>query len=179
MCATRFITDREIYEQVIQQEVPAARAFLWIATADIKDMHVQRGRHYVPFLSVLSEMVERGVSIRLAHAREPGPAFREDYDRYPNLIDGMEMILCPRLHFKCVIVDGRFAYSGSANLTGAGMGSKGPHRRNFEAGFATDDPELVKQIMVPFDQLWMGERCGPCGRKTYCATYAELLEGGR
>lgn len=179
MEATEFITDQEIYTRVIQQEIPSARTFVWIATADIKDLHVQRGRHYVPFLSVLSELVERGVSIRLAHAREPGPAFREDYDRYPNLIDGMEMILCPRLHVKSVIVDGTFAYTGSANLTGAGMGAKGPHRRNFEAGIVTTNPGLVEQIMAPFDRLWMGEPCGPCKRKDYCSTYIELLEGGR
>ena len=176
---TEFITDQEIYHRVIQQEIPSAKAFVWIATADIKDLYVQRGRHYVPFLSVLSELVERGISIRLAHAKEPGPAFREDYDRYPNLLDGMEMILCPRLHFKSVIVDGDFAYTGSANLTGAGMGSKGPNRRNFEAGIVTRNPDLVQQIMEPFDRLWMGERCEPCERKSYCAAYTELLQGGR
>ena len=31
----------------------------------------------------------------------------------------MERMLCPRVHFKCVIVDGVKAYFGSANLTGA------------------------------------------------------------
>ena len=85
------------------------------------------------------------------------------------------MLLCPRLHFKSVIVDGRFAYTGSANLTGAGMGAKSPRRRNFEAGIVTTDPGLVQQIMTPFDRLWMGEHCPACDRKTYCAAYPELL----
>jgi hypothetical protein len=31
----------------------------------------------------------------------------------------MERMLCPRVHFKCVIVGGVKAYFGSANLTGA------------------------------------------------------------
>lgn len=55
-----------------------------------------------------------------------------------NLIDAMERILCPRVHLKSLIIDGRFAYVGSANLTGAGMGAKSDRRRNFESGIITD-----------------------------------------
>jgi len=40
---------------------------------------------------------------------------REDFDRYPRLFTRMERVLCPRVHFKCVIIDGRLAYFGSAN----------------------------------------------------------------
>jgi phosphatidylserine/phosphatidylglycerophosphate/cardiolipin synthase-like enzyme len=177
-CSVEFITDRRIYERVIQESIPAAETFVWIATADIKDMYVHhRGRKMAPFLAVLSDLVDRGVSARLIHAKEPGPAFREDYDRYPNLIEGMEMILCPRVHFKSVVVDGTFAFSGSANLTGAGMGAKGENRRNFEAGFTTRDRKLIGQIMEQFDSIWMGERCASCERKAHCVTYLELLQG--
>ena len=117
-----FITDYEIYKKVILEMVPQSKHFCWIATADLKDLYTHKGRRMVPFLEVLSDLAAQGVSIRLLHAKEPGPAFRKDFDRYPNLIDGIERILCPRVHFKTVVVDGRFAYSGSANLTGAGMG---------------------------------------------------------
>ncbi len=176
--SVEFITDRRIYERVIQESVPAAESFVWIATADIKDMYVHhRGRKMAPFLAVLSELVDRGVSVRMIHAKEPGPAFRGDYDRYPNLIGGMEMILCPRVHLKSVIVDGTFAFTGSANLTGAGMGAKGENRRNFEAGVITRDEKMIGQIMEQFDAIWMGDRCPPCERKAYCVTYLELLQG--
>ena len=50
----------------------------------------------------------------------------------------MERMLCPRVHFKCIIVDGVKAYFGSANLTGAGMGAKSEKKRNFENGVLTD-----------------------------------------
>ena len=81
---TEFISNREIYEQVIRDRVPLARKRLWIATADIKDMYVDSsGRDMVPFLEVLSELVARGIEIRLIHAKEPGPNFREDFDRCP------------------------------------------------------------------------------------------------
>ena len=165
---TKFISDKEIYDRVIQEMVIEAERYVWIATADIKDLYVKRGTKMAPFLSVLSEMIERGVSIRLLHAKEPGPRFRKDFDRFPPLIDGLERMLCPRVHFKSVIVDGQRAYMGSANLTGAGMGAKSVTRRNFESGIITDDTALVNSIMDQFDQVWVGGHCEPCGRKQYC-----------
>jgi len=57
---------------------------------------------------VLSDLVDRNVEITAAACKEPGPAFRKDFDHYPNLIRGMERILCPRVHLKSVIVDGQF-----------------------------------------------------------------------
>ena len=84
------------------------------ARADIKDMYVDAGgREMVPFLEVLDGMVKRGVEVRLIHAKDPGPNWRDDFDRYPTLWTAMERMLCPRVHFKCIIVDGRRAYSGS------------------------------------------------------------------
>ena len=170
-----FLTDREIYERVICGCVPSAREFVWLATADLKDMYVDKAGGRRPFLEVLSELAKRRVAVRLMHAKEPGPAFRRDFDRYPNLIGGMERILCPRVHFKSVIVDGRFAYTGSANLTGAGMGAKSGDKRNFEAGIITDEEKLVGQIMEQFDKVWRGECCAGCKRKQFCADYKDLL----
>lgn len=172
---TEIVTDRQIYDRIIQDAVVNASSYIWIATADIKDMHVNKGKSMVPFLQSLSELIENGVSIRIIHAKEPGPAFRKDFDRFPNLIDGLEMILCPRAHFKTVVIDGRFAYTGSANLTGAGMGAKSEFRRNFESGILTDDPNLIRPLMNQFDNLWIGGNCEPCQRKDYCVTYHELI----
>ncbi len=175
MNETHFITDRQIYDRVIQEAVPSARTFLWLATADLKDLYVNQGKRMVPFLQVLSGLVAQGVAIRLLHAKEPGPVFRQDFDRYPNLITGMERILCPRVHFKCVVVDGVFAYSGSANLTGAGMGAKSSRRRNFESGFMTTEHGTIQSIMTQFDRIWMGSECEACERKRHCADYPELM----
>ena len=121
------ILNERHYERIMDDIVPRAERFLWIATADIKDVHVEGARgKYVPFLSVLSDLVKDGVDVRLIHAKEPGPAFREDFDRFPALLqsDRFERILCPRMHMKVFIIDGRMAYIGSANLTGAGIGAK-------------------------------------------------------
>ncbi|MBW1811953.1 MAG: phospholipase, partial [Deltaproteobacteria bacterium] len=105
------ITDREIYDKVLCERVETAEKFLWIATADIKDLHVDKAGRMVPFLEILSDLAARHIEIRLLHAKEPGPAFRRDFDRYPNLITAMERILCPRVHLKMVIIDGQFAYT--------------------------------------------------------------------
>ena len=174
---TEFITDRQIYERVLQEAVLSAKHFLWLGTSDLKDLHVHKGtrKRMVPFLEILSDLLIQGVNIRLIHAKEPGKMFREDFDRYPELFSGMERLLCPRIHFKTVVVDGTFAYSGSANLTGAGMGAKSNRKRNFEAGFITTDPALVKQIMEQFDHLWMGKHCPQCGRKDFCPDYEALM----
>ena len=168
------VFDHDIYEKVLMEAVPAARQFLWIGTSDMKDLYVGRKGRMVPFLEVLSDLVNRNVSLRLIHAKEPGEAFRRDFDRYPSLVEGMERILCPRVHFKCVVADGTFAYTGSANLTGAGMGAKGDGKRNFETGIVTTDATLVAQIMEQFDSIWMGKRCAGCERKKYCADYKDL-----
>jgi phosphatidylserine/phosphatidylglycerophosphate/cardiolipin synthase-like enzyme len=170
-----FITDRDIYEKVICGRIDKARKFLWIATSDLKDLHVDKGGRMVPFLEILSDLVKKRVEIRLLHAKEPGPAFRNDFDKYPNLIKGMERILCPRVHLKAVVVDGSFAYTGSANLTGAGMGAKSEHKRNFESGVITDDKEIIGKIMEQFDGIWRGTHCPPCKRKKFCADFKDIL----
>jgi len=87
----------------------------------------------------------------------------------------MERILCPRVHLKSVVVDGLWAYNGSANLTGAGMGAKSKDKRNFEAGIITDDAKIVAQISEQFDNIWRGSHCRPCKRKQFCADYTDLL----
>ena len=172
----QLLLNEQIYHRVVQEVVPSASRFLWITTADIKDMHVAAGKRYRPFLAVLSELVDQGVAVRLIHAKEPGPRFRKDFDRYPCLVesDSFERVLCPRMHTKAIVVDGRVAFVGSANLTGAGLGSKGPDRRNFEAGFLTDDPTSVGTIMEEIDRIYLGEYCRKCQRREFCP---EPLDG--
>jgi phosphatidylserine/phosphatidylglycerophosphate/cardiolipin synthase-like enzyme len=165
----KFVQDREIYMQVIRGLVQGTKHQLLIATADIKDMYVESiAGERVPFLQVMAALISRGVEIRLIHAKEPGPIFRQDFDRFPVLFGGLKRVLCPRVHFKCIIIDGKIAYLGSANLTGAGMGSKGDTKHNFENGIITDIPELVEAQTKQFDQVWCGAHCSKCGRRQFC-----------
>ena len=163
----KLITDSAHYTEVLARVTKVKRS-LWIGTADIKDLYVKVSTQTKPFLAVLAQLIKKGVEVRLIHAKEPGPAFREDFDKYPALFEGLERVLCPRVHFKILVFDGQVAYIGSANLTGAGIGMKSDVTRNFEAGILTDDPELVEQAMNQFDDVWIGKHCKNCKRKEFC-----------
>lgn len=141
---------------------------LWIGTADIKDLYMEAEKEKKPFLALLAQLIRKGVEVRLIHAKEPGPAFREDFDKYPVLYDRLERVLCPRVHFKMLVFDFKEVYIGSANLTGAGIGMKGEDKRNFEAGILTDEPTIVEQAMNQFDDVWIGKFCKKCKRRDFC-----------
>ncbi|UCH15315.1 MAG: phospholipase D family protein [Bacteroidales bacterium] len=162
-----FITNEQLYKQAIEP-IASATSFVWIGTADIKDLHVHHKGSVQSFLSVLDNLAKKKVAIRLLHAKEPGINFRKSFDKYPLLWENIERQLCPRIHFKHIIIDGKFAYTGSANLTGAGLGIKSPDTRNFESGIVTTNPELIDAIMNQFDEVWMGKYCKNCKRRDFC-----------
>ena len=164
----QYIANEDHYEKVIEK-IKDCKKTLWIGTADIKDLYVKDGRGTKPLLEVLSDLAKRGVAIRLIHAKEPGPAFREDFDKYPALIEGLERVLCPRVHFKIIIFDLKTAYVGSANLTGAGLGMKGENTRNFETGVLSSNKDFIKNAASQFDEVWMGAHCKSCKRKQFCS----------
>lgn len=165
---TTYIADTEHYSEVVAR-MCKARRLLWIATADLKDLYVIQGKDdAVPFLQVLRDLLKRGVEVRLLHAKEPGTAFREDFDKYPLLWKRLERRLCPRVHMKIIAIDSEIVYIGSANMTGAGMGMKGENNRNFEAGILSDEPGFIDSAMGQFDKVWEGTFCRKCGRKDYC-----------
>ena len=163
----KYISNSAHYKEVLSQ-VQSVKHTLWIGTADIKDLYVEVGNEKKPFLALIAQLICRGVEVRLIHAKEPGPNFREDFDRYPVLYDRLERVLCPRVHFKMFVFDCKEVYVGSANLTGAGIGMKAETTRNFEAGILTDIPEIVEQAMNQFDDVWIGKHCKSCKRREFC-----------
>ena len=167
----RLVLNEEIYQEVVLRQMPVAERFLWIATADLKDMHIPvTAKRFDSVLKLWADLVRQGVEIRLIHAKEPGPRFRKDFDRFPELVNSerFERVLCPRNHTKIILVDGIWAFVGSANLTGAGLGAKSPERRNFEAGFVTDEPETLARLIEFLDSLYLGDFCRKCGRRDVC-----------
>ena len=173
---SRFVSGRGHYEAVVKA-VMHAEVSVWIATANLKELLVEderpglpsRRRGYRSILEVLDEHAARGLDLRILHASYPSQAFRDAFDAHPRLVKGgLPMRLCPRVHLKAVIVDGRILYLGSANWTGAGLGAKSDRNRNFELGFVTEDEAMLDQVQGLFDHLWQGGECRDCGRRDSC-----------
>lgn len=167
--AIRVLHDSELHEAVIEEQVMNARETVWIATADLKDMHVRAGRRFRPILDVFDDMAARGVGFRIVHSALPSRHFRATLEGFPRLTgEAMELQVCPRSHMKLVIVDGRFGYCGSANFTGAGLGAKSARKRNLEVGVVSTDQGWVRQLIALFDRFWIGEYCDDCGLRDLC-----------
>lgn len=166
---TEIVSGEALHERVVKTELLHATRFVWIATANLKDMHVAKARGYEPILEVLERMAKKGVTFRIIHADLPSRPFRATLEACPGLSQGaLELQHCPRSHWKMVLVDGRFAYLGSANFTGAGLGAKKERRRNLELGVVTTAPSWVSELETRFDRFWIGEHCRDCAFRKTC-----------
>jgi phosphatidylserine/phosphatidylglycerophosphate/cardiolipin synthase-like enzyme len=159
----------ELYREVILDKLAHARESVLIATANLKDMQVEREGKYVSVLALFSDLAARGVDLRILHAELPSRPFRASFEKRRRLTaGGLSLKICPRVHFKAVVIDGAWVYAGSANLTGAGLGAKGEGRRNFEVGFCTEDFETVDRIKALFEAIWTGAECASCRLRSVC-----------
>jgi phosphatidylserine/phosphatidylglycerophosphate/cardiolipin synthase-like enzyme len=176
------------FDQVIRQGMAKAKVSLDIMTADFKAMlaplkrsKLKSARKAASIIQLFRTLADRGVEIRILHAGTPsGPAIQElkralapaPVKRGKGVADvpsaNLHIRRCPRLHAKAVIVDARAMYLGSANLTGAGLGAKSPHKRNFEIGIWTQSAPLIEAVSDQFNLLWEGHRCKTCQRKDVC-----------
>ena len=170
----RLVRNREHVDEVIERGIRSARTSVWISTANLKDVHVEapvgtaaraRGR-YVSLFTELEQAGRSGVDVRILHAGPPSRALsvRIKAERKPSLA----LRRCPRVHLKMIAVDGALLYLGSANFTGAGLGSKGEAKRNFEAGIVTDDEWLLDEMQATFDAIWTGKHCATCLLRAEC-----------
>lgn len=160
---------RALYREVVLGKLAHARESVWIATANVKAMFVEQGGRFAPVLELFESLSKRGVALRLLHAELPSRPFREAFDASERLVrGGLELKVCPRVHFKAVVVDGAWAYLGSANLTGAGLGAKGEDVRNFELGFVTEDFDVIDRVTALYEAVWSGAECRACRLRSVC-----------
>ncbi len=171
------VADAQHLSRVVQQGIAKATISLDIMTADFKAMLVPmpgNSRDAESIVEVFRRLVARGVEVRVLHAGVPsGPALRELKQELP---ERLTIRRCPRLHAKAVIIDSAAMYLGSANLTGAGLGAKGPKRRNFELGLWTESPPLIDSVLDYFNTLWEGRHCPTCQRRNVCPVPLEEPE---
>ncbi len=171
----RLVRDAQHARWVVQEGIRRAKTSVWIATANLKDLHVPapvgtRARARNRGVSLFDEMGERkeqyGVDVRILHAGLPSRVLAVHLRNNPRF-SGM-LRRCLRVHLKMVAVDGEMLYLGSANFTGAGLGEKGAGRRNFEAGILTDDEWLLDELQGTFDAIWSGKSCAGCRLRQEC-----------
>lgn len=165
----KLLAGRELYREVVLERMANARESVWIATANVKAMLLERGGEFVPVTTLFADLARRGVELKLLHAELPSRPFRESFDAQARLVSGgLGLRICPRVHFKAVLVDRAWLYLGSANLTGAGLGAKSEDRRNFELGFATEDFDTIDRVTALFDAVWSGAECRACKLRDVC-----------
>ncbi len=163
------LTGLELHQRVIQDAVLQAQKYVWIATANLKDMHILKPRGFRPVLEEFDQMAKGGVTFRIVHSDLPSRSFRQTLERFPRLTAGaLEFQICPRSHWKMVIVDGLSVYFGSANFTGAGLGAKNENKRNLELGVLSTDPKWVNRLQGLFDSFWVGTYCERCALRKQC-----------
>ncbi|MCK8499017.1 phospholipase D-like domain-containing protein [Myxococcus fulvus] len=177
---TELLSGSELYREVVLEKLLHARESVWLATANVKAMYVESKGKFVPLVDVLDGLAARGVSLRLLHAELPSRPFRAAFDARARLVKGgLNLKVCPRVHFKAVVVDGAWTYLGSANLTGAGLGAKGDAVRNFELGFVTEDFDVIDRVTALYEAVWSGAECRGCKLRHVCPDPIIPAPGGR
>lgn len=179
----RLVTGAEVYDEIVLGALPAARVSVWIATANLKELRVPaqvgtraraRGQ-YVSVLDTLADLTDRGVDVRILHARAPSRPFAAALGRRGRLKKALALRECPRVHLKTLTIDGRLLYLGSANFTGAGLGARADSRRNFELGILTEDEHLLDATQAHFDAIWAGSQCAGCKLRALCPKPIDTL----
>src|SRR3954463_3365169 len=101
----------ELYREVVLHRMAQARESVWIATANVKAMFVERSSgEFKSVLDLFADLARRGVELRLLHAELPSRPFRAAFERQRALWTAMQLKICPRVHFKTVLVDGAWIY---------------------------------------------------------------------
>lgn len=175
------ILNDEHLSGVLVEGFERCRHRLFISTADVKNVHIpgfsptaRETNKASSIVEVFESLSARGVQINLLHSGVPsGPLLAELKRGIPS---NLTMRRCPRVHAKAVVVDGRWMYLGSANLTGAGLGAKSVRRRNFEAGIWTNELSMIDPVVDMLDDVFNGGQCESCGRKRYCPVPLEEPE---
>jgi len=165
----RYLESSDLYIEVMERRLQAATTSVWIATANVKNLRLRAGNRVISIVALLERLTRKRVDVRLLHAAALSRPFQRRFQR-SKLQDSVrfQRVQCPRVHFKIVLIDGVFAYTGSANLTGAGLGMRSEQTRNFEVGFTTAEPALIRRLTDFYDFVWRGEMCPDCGRRDIC-----------
>ncbi|MBD3191043.1 MAG: hypothetical protein GF308_10385 [Candidatus Heimdallarchaeota archaeon] len=162
--------DGSSFNSIIADGLLNAQKFIWITSAITRDFRIYskvRGKA-VPFSEVIRTIRNQGVDINFLVSVERKDWLGKRNALYLKLMNqqGIEFRFCSRIHMKVIIVDGKWLYLGSANITSAGLGAdtrKG--KNNFEVGIVSSDRVAILELAQLFKEIWTGEHCQGCYRK--------------
>jgi excisionase family DNA binding protein len=179
----RLITENFFHEVI--KRACTAESSIKIMTADFNLLRLEptkkQGNKYgdgTPFFDFLIKKANEGVSVEIITA-EKYEGFQDDVERaYCNTPSQCFSVwFCIRNHAKVVIIDDKFAYVGSANMTRAGLGQPHCSPGNFEVGVMTEDPEIIASLNERFTDIKKYKFCDDCHRQKDCIEYKYYFQG--
>ena len=156
---THLITEN-FYQEVIKR-VCAAKSSIKIMTADFNRIRLKptrnQGKKYgdgTPFFDFLISKAIEGVTVEIITS-EKYEGFQDDVEMAYSKVSNQcfSVWFCARNHAKVVIIDDKFAYIGSANMTRAGLGQPHCSPGNFEMGILTEDSEIIASLNERFSDI--------------------------
>ncbi len=139
-----------------------AQESIIIGTYNLQDIRIQLGSRSTSLSEVLIQKAKRNVKILICLAAFMHKSRIINKLRTHPVAHKLAIRFCRRMHFKTIIVDLKYAYIGTANISGAGIGLKSQQRRNFELGFVTRDVELIADVGSTFMEIFNGKYCERC-----------------
>ena len=158
------------HKTLITKGLLLSKEEILLSSAIIKDFLIipDNDKGPIKFSELVKSLAKKGVRIKIITT----PKMKTFYF-FRNLINFDSKFIvfrfCARMHMKLLIVDTLFAYIGSANFTGAGLGMKSENKRNFEAGAIITSKKMILQLKRDFQEIWSGNKCLSCRlRGTIC-----------
>lgn len=160
--------DDDSFEHIVHNGFLLAKEEIWFTSAKTTDFMIPNPhtKEAFNFTHWLVRLRNRGVKINFILT--PREKEKKVYQKLKNE-ENIEFRFCYNLHLKVILTDRSWLYFGSANLTGAGLGSRTRKgRNNFEIGVITTNKQAIMNVERLLLRIWNGLECDSCYQKTKC-----------
>jgi len=162
--------DGESFEHIVYNGFMRAKKRIWFTSAKVTDFIIPNPntKEAFQFSQRLYQLAKHGIKIKFILA--PKEKEKKFYQKLKD-VENIEFAFCYNMHMKIILIDSTWFYFGSANLTGAGLGSRTRKgRNNFETNVITIDESVISQTEALLEEIWGGKHCINCYQKQkgYC-----------